>query len=387
MVKLTRVTKTIKSFTQMFMAAVIILCAGGALLALPAKAATNWQVSLQVHQITAYHEAISQVSAFTYLLRPVSANAPMPIGSTPEGYLFTITGTNGTFISQLTFTSPGVYTYELQVIDGSDYFYTDQRVFTIEVYVMENLDSVSVVYTGEGAKMPDLSFVHTGRNRPQPPTPETTEDADHVDHEIYEASITMASLTIVKTVDGAPPTPAVFTFALVAEDMENPMPAGSANGVKKLSIIGQGQAPLGTWRYDTPGIYRYTVYEINTGIEGYTYDPNIYTITDHVQAAGDTYTVTRTITNSAGHSAQVLASEAVLEFINIYTAPDTGLTAQGGGTDTSPPGEGGRHGGGYSPRTGDFSNPNLWISIIVVAGALLILLLFFGVKHNRRHSV
>jgi hypothetical protein len=55
----------------------------------------------------------------------------------------------------------------------------------------------------------------------------------------------MADPPIMKTVSGNPKKGNVFTFVLTALNPANPMPAGSANGVKMVHITGTGIGEFG----------------------------------------------------------------------------------------------------------------------------------------------
>jgi len=179
---------------------------------------------------------------------------------------------------------------------------------------------------------------------------------------------------VIKQVDGKPLTASVFTFELSAENPSNPMPDGSTDGVKRMSVIGPGRVEFGAWYYAHEGIYHYTVSEINTGAAGYIYDTNVYTITDTVWIENGQFKESRTITDSSG------AEATELLFVNKYISRHT-QPAETPDTSTPPADSPSRIGStGDSPKTGDFSNPTLWIALIAIGSILLALLLFVGYR-------
>ena len=280
------------------LAAVLLLIFVMNVLLFPATvfAAETWTATLTVKQVFTKTGQITPPSeTFTYKLTPGQADNPMPANSGANGYIFTVTGTNSINIGQITFTNMGVYTYTINHITSPQpgYIY-DQEVYTLMIYVDENRAVNTVVYNKNGEKTPDIKYTHTYRLRPSDPN-------------------LMADPPVVKTVSGNPAAISTFTFRLKAENLSNPMPAGSDNGVKTIQIAGSGWGEFGTWSYTEEGTYYYTVSEMNSGAKGYTYDTAVYTITDSVKSADGELVLTRVVTNSSNR--QVTS----LSFINIYT--------------------------------------------------------------------
>ncbi len=119
-----------------------------------------------------------------------------------------------------------------------------------------------------------------------------------------------------------PPTPETFTFKLTAANSANPMPAGSVNGEKTATVVGEGTTDFGEWTYTATGTYEYAITEVNSGVAGYAYDPLVYTITDVVTDNAGQLEVARTIFDGASNVSEVV-------FTNNYTilAAGEGLTA------------------------------------------------------------
>jgi len=70
--------------------------------------ATADPVKITVNQVFAAPD-----DAFTYRLKPLEKSNPMPVGSTSEGYTFTITGTGSAEIKLPGYSQQGLYRYEL----------------------------------------------------------------------------------------------------------------------------------------------------------------------------------------------------------------------------------------------------------------------------------
>jgi pilin isopeptide linkage protein len=169
----------------------------------------------------------------------------------------------------------------------------------------------------------------------------------------------MVDPPVQKTVSGEPPANSEFTFQLKAGNPLNPMPAGSVNDIKTITITGAGQADFGAWAYTKEGTYYYTVSEVNGKVSGYTYDTTVYTFTDTVKAVDGQLAVTRVITNGAGKPVTNF-----LTFINTYKASSSGGGGGEGGTGT------GTGTGTNGPKTGDDSQATLYRVLLYMAGAV-----------------
>jgi pilin isopeptide linkage protein len=304
----------------------------------------------------------------------------MPAGSGAEGWAFTIAGNDVAQIGPITFTGAGIYEYELRCVTPTRADYTIAgRVYTIRVYVKEDLTHSVVVREQDGEKADTLSFGHTytrpgsggggGSDPTRPSNPEL-----------------MVDPPVVKTVSGDPVTPGAFTFRLTAGSSSNPMPPGSVNGVKTIQVTGAGRAEFGVWAYTRGGVYTYTVTEVNGGEAGYTYDTEVYTITDTVRAVSGRFEVSRAVTDGAGSRTSALA------FANTYgpvdpNAPNNPSDPNNPNNPNNPsdpnnlsnpnapgaPTDGPSRSGGNAPQTGD-SAPILRYAI---TGAISLLLLIF----------
>jgi pilin isopeptide linkage protein len=305
---------------------------------------------------------------FSYRLRPLDPESPMPSGSTADGYTLTITGDAGVKINLPDYSRQGVYRYELsQVIITEKPGYTyDRRVYTIDVHIDDALEiSAIIIFNRDGTKVQDIEYINSYRHSPNPWIPPSTEpptpakpvtppptpsdtppspvvtptdippspvtpsgdpltdlDDDGVPRKWFDPSdpLLMVDPPLKKTVSGSPDHDSTFTFKLEASDSSQPMPSGSLNGVKTITITGSGEGEFGTWSYEREGAYYYTVTEVNTGEAGYAYDPAVYTITDMVKGEDGTLVVSRTVTNATNKTVSSFT------FINRYGSdgPKTG---------------------------------------------------------------
>ena len=90
----------------------------------------------------------------------------------------------------------------------------------------------------------------------------------------YIPPAVLENILVEKTISGGTPAQAAqFRFLLTALDGA-PMPTGST-----ITIAGADEAAFGSITYHAPGAYVYTITEISTGDEDYTYDESVYTLT------------------------------------------------------------------------------------------------------------
>jgi len=281
---------------------------------------------------------------FTYRLKALGPDHPMPAGSTAEGHTFTITGNSGAETGPLSYNKQGVYRYELvQVIGIEKPGYTyDKRVYTLEVYVDAALKAELVVRNQDGTKADEIKFENAYHVLPSDPS-------------------LMTDPLVMKTVSGNPGSAGTFQFKLAAGDISYPMPAGSTNGTKTIQIVGSGEGRFGTWSYREEGVYYYSVYEVNAGESGYTYDTTVYTVTDTVKAENGRLAVARIVTNSMNKPVAEFA------FINVY---------KGGSVDPGKPG----------PITGDDRSIALYVALLALGVILIIGAVGYLSRGRRQHE-
>lgn len=98
-----------------------------------------------------------------------------------------------------------------------------------------------------------------------------------------------------KTVTGKPAIPGTFTFTLTPADPSFPMPEGSADSKKEVTVSGEGAYEFGDITFTNSGTYVYNITEKNNGESGYTYDGASYTVTYVVTDNSGKLKVARTI--------------------------------------------------------------------------------------------
>lgn len=113
---------------------------------------------------------------------------------------------------------------------------------------------------------------------------------------------------------------AVSSTAADMEPADMPMPDGSVDGKKTVSLVGSGSLSFGSVTYEKAGVYVYKIYELPASEAHYVSDGSVFTVTDTVSLDGTTLTVARSV-SKVGSSSEY----AVPEFTNRYVrVPDTG---------------------------------------------------------------
>jgi len=340
-----------KSLLLVFLTLVFMvsMLQGNMLFVKTAQAAVPGQVVLTVKQVFSIGSLYAPPNkTVAYRLVPKTVSAPMPDGSDSRGYTFTMTGTEEVNIKPINFYQTGNYTYELSCLMESKNGYTyDRQVYNIEVYVLKDLKTYSVVYINDGVKASEIHF-------------------EHIYGTLPSRASDMHDVNVVKTISGNPDKKEIFSFQLTPEKPENPMPAGSKNGIKSLRITGAGKGKFGTWGYDREGVYHYKVSEVNTGIYGYTYDTTVYTITDEVKNINGRLKVTRDIQSETDKHVMSFS------FVNIY---------QYGNPHNLPPNHPLNR---FLPKTGDWGKPEFWITLMAINIVFLLIVLLWVKKKNKK---
>jgi len=271
---------------------------------------------------------------FSYVLISLDSGNPMPQGSLSSVYSFTAAGTGLKAIGPIIFSNTGTYRYEIkgnQSVPARGYTY-DTQIYTVTIYVKQTgtyLSAEIVVKKSDGSKAGSIRFENVY-------TPLAS------DPEI------MVDPPVKKTVSGNPSAASNFTFSLTAQDKANPMPEGSADGIKHITIYGSGEEDFGTWSYTREGTYYYTISEVVSAGTNYTYDRSVYTITDVVRDIDGQLEVTRTVTNGANKQVESCI------FINKYNG---GSGSGGSGSDGGGSGSGG--GPGRPGVSGSSNGPGI----------------------------
>lgn len=228
---------------------------------------------------------------------------------------------------------------------------------------------------------------------------------------IYAANTAQVTFTVEQVIvsNGSQmPSMTTFTYRLAPKTTGASMPYGSNTESFTFTITGTGERIVGPINFNTSGIFVYELSCITDNAFGFIIDRRVYTIEVHVTSD---LQITMVIYNSAGakvpsiyfeHTYWIIPGEA--ETPNQPGTPSQPgqPTLQGrpetpygpetqdrsgtqGGPDT--PGHTGTSNvpgtSGPSPKTGDFSNPTLWITLITISGTLLLLIVLIDRKLKR----
>ena len=210
---------------------------------------TNRYASSNVElQATKEFNGWGKADSFTFTLKPVSKDAPMPEGTNDAGEK-TATATQAATTAKfgkITYKKAGTYEYTItETDDGKDGVTYDTTPHKVVVTVTKDADNKLVAVAKYDDK-DNLIITNT-----------------------YEA--TKATLEATKSFADWGKADS-FTFDLEAVG-NAPMPAGAAEG--KKSGIATKDAPVvnfGEITYEKAGTYEYTITEQNGGADGVTYD-------------------------------------------------------------------------------------------------------------------
>lgn len=144
-------------------------------------------------------------------------------------------------------------------------------------------------------------------------------DGNRIQDITNNAMETVACYTpsLTKQIAGdTPPTAETFTFTLVPDDPENPMPTESKNATATAQCIGAGQADFGSICFTAEGRYGYTIREVSGQAEGYRYDDTEYHLLVEARMQENGLALTVEISDGSQTCDEIC-------FINTYTATGT----------------------------------------------------------------
>jgi pilin isopeptide linkage protein len=329
--KRNRIKQLQRVMAGLILLAIALLAPAGNL----ALADTPVTLSIPVYKIVSGIPATTETFAFR--LTAVNS-APMPSGSVNGVKTVTIAGTGNTTFGAITYTAVGDYLYTISEVAGSsgDYAY-DTTVYDLTVQVTwkdqagGTLEAVMyLVKHGQTEKQEKAQFTNTVLS-------------DYV----------IVDPPVEKRISGDKPSAnSTFVFYLKADNTSYPMPEGSTNGIRTVTVTGAGSEDFGNITYTQAGTYTYTVYEKAGSASGYTYDSTVYHMTVVVTESGGKLSATRTITNAAG------VTQTGLVFTNAYDTPD-------------------------GPKTGDESKAYLWW-ILIALGLICLVAAFLPGRKNKK---
>ncbi|MGL6200507.1 MAG: Spy0128 family protein [Lachnospiraceae bacterium] len=316
-----------------------------------ADAASTVVIQLEAEQVFTQPEGCQAADTFSYTLTAEDSGCPMPVGSSGDICTFTMSGTETVTIGTIAYRTMGTYNYIIkQTMEPEQRGFTyDTQEYTMSVNVIgmdEGLKTQVVIKNNTGNKAAAISFENTYEPLASDPS-------------------IMVDPPVRKIVNGTPSVDGTFTFKLEAEYKLSPMPTGSTDGVKLITIVGEGEEDFGTWSYTEAGTYHYIISEVNNDESGYAYDTTVYTITDLVSDVEGQLEVTRTVTN--------INNEQVdsYDFVNQYKSD-----ADRGGIT------GGTSGNTKGVKTGDDANPELYLVLFFAGG--MVLLAYISYKIRRK---
>lgn len=114
----------------------------------------------------------------------------------------------------------------------------------------------------------------------------------------------------VRLTGDKPKTPTEFTLELQKEDVNSPNPTAA-----KQTVKGSGELHFGELSFDRPGTYIYKLSELNYKVEGYNYDPQVYTLQYSVSDKDGQLDVDLSIKKSDG---SVHSPDEMIVFTNSY---------------------------------------------------------------------
>ncbi len=182
----------------------------------------------------------------------------------------------------------GIYLVKLNQYDAKDNGYKDMEPFLVMVPASDGESG----WIRDVSVMPKIAIVKTGNVTVDPP--------------------------VEKIVKGNPAKDGHFEFKMTAEDIQNPMPEGSRDSEKIVSIEGAGEKEFGTCVFTEPGTYKYKISEVNTGEKGYSYDNTVYEMTCIVTEENGELILEKEVKDEDGNAAdhaQFTNAYSILHFV------------------------------------------------------------------------
>ena len=209
-----------------------------------------------------------KAESFTFNIKAVTQGAPMPAKTsavaTKDDPDTELNETIAQF-GKITFEKAGRYEYEItEVNDGADGVSYDTTAHKVVVEVNKAEDATNkltatVTYDGK----PSLTVTN-----------------------IYEPAVTKQPIQATKNFSDWGQAES-FTFVLEAKD-NAPMPAGAKDGkLEKTATEGAPTAIFGNITYEKADTYKYTITELDDGVDGVTYDTSAHEVVVTVTKADD----------------------------------------------------------------------------------------------------
>ena len=185
--------------------------------------------------------------------------SPMPEDSENDEKTVSVIGAAAGEFGKIVYTHAGEYNYTLTETEGHETGYTyDSNVYKVHVSVVDNDGRLEQTLSVDETPVETLTI--TNNYKPVPV-------ADH--------------LYVTKFMEGeARRESEQLDFRFVLTAIGNaPMPEGSEQGTKTVTIHDHGSVSFGNITYEHAGVYQYTIHEIDAKDRDYTCDSAVYTVT------------------------------------------------------------------------------------------------------------
>ncbi|MBR0158310.1 MAG: hypothetical protein IJM24_04395, partial [Clostridia bacterium] len=248
---------------------------------------TNTFTATHTHfEVTKEFNDWGKADAFTFELKPVTGNAPMP-----EITELTVTENAPTAVfAELTFDTVGVYKYTITEIDGGVPGVTydkSRHIVTVTVTADPETNALSAAVDYDGADTLVITNTFTST------------------HAHFEATKAFSDWGKADA----------FTFVLKAVTEGAPMPE-----ITELTVTENAPtAVFAELAFGKVGVYEYTITEVDGGVPGVTYDTAAHTVTVTVTADPDTNALTATVQYDGGDA---------LVITNTYTTTPCRVTPE-----------------------------------------------------------
>lgn len=328
------ITVEVKDNNGILEANVTVPTGGGALtfentyspdLALIGKAALNITKQISGNELPV-------AKAFKFTIERIDSGAAdavsMPADLNTETEAIVSGSTNPVGFGDIIFNAPGEYSFKIEESPSAVRGMKDAQPQIINVNVRDTggILTASVTEPAEGGA---LTFINN-----YTPSLSSSEHGltslEYVSGVKESTPLIHTDPPVRKVISGdVPPEEDSFNFIMTAlsyiapegdtktmSPAKMPMPQGSVNGVKQVSALGAGSVEFGLYTYQYPGVYTYSITELEGNNAQYTYDKAVYTIQDTVIREGDKLTYSRQISRDGSSEAQ---KECL--FTNKYTLP------------------------------------------------------------------
>ena len=198
-----------------------------------------------------------------------------------------------------------------------------------------------------------------------------------------QADVTL-SVRQIFTIEEGTPENEVFTYRLTPVTEFAPMPMGSDSVGYDFTIAGTGIGQIGPIVFIEPGVFVYEVNSISDDQYYYTIDRQVYTISILVT---NNFEVTITYIRDGVKVSEMVYSHSYKGTVHQPdVVPPTPVPPEVEPPVVPTPSPD-RPTGGSAPKTSDYSNPTLWITLIMSSTVSLLFLFWFAWKSTNRKNL